>query len=386
MSDLQDFSVTPQLTTIPLSGGRISLKVFTALKPLEHLCAFAARKNAKRGFLIVSKVLGRHLPTRPSVMEAAAEALAEQVIAQAEHLPGPILFVGLAETAVCLGHSVHDRFGALTGRDDTLFIHTTRQHLDAEVIATFSEPHSHAAKHLIYAPELAWHRELLRTARSLILVDDEVSTGVTLVNLAHALSPHLPDLKRICTATLADWSNSGDYAGRMPAPAVHASLLEGAISWLADEQIDPVISPMVPVDALGTLETHVNYGRLGAQGRPPVVPALLQALPRRTSDRFLVLGTGEFTWPPFLLAQALEQEGHDVVMQATSRSPIRLGGAIECALTFRDNYATGVPNYLYNVRPEAGRRVILCHETPVGSIDPDLVQALDAECLHFGTE
>lgn len=386
MTDLQDYGKTPEAMTIPLSGGRISLEVFEALWPLEDLCAFAARNNSKRGFLIVSKVLGRHMPARPSVMEAAAETLAAQMIARAGDLPGPVLFVGLAETAVCLGHSVHDRFVALTGRDDTLSLHTTRQKLDAEVIARFSEPHSHAAKHLIYAPALARHRELLRSARSLILIDDEVSTGVTIVNLAHALSPHLPGLERICTSALADWSNTGDYASKMPVPAVQAALLHGAISWLADEQADPIISSMAPVDALGTMDAHVNFGRLGVQGRPPGVASSLQALPRRAEDRFLILGTGEFTWPPFLLAQALEREGHDVVMQATSRSPIRLGGAIESALTFRDNYGTGVPNYLYNVGSDVGRRVILCHETPVGSIDPDLVQALNAECLCFRTD
>ncbi|TRM73173.1 phosphoribosyltransferase, partial [Sulfolobus sp. A20-N-F8] len=105
---------------------------------------------------------------------------------------------------------------------------------------------------------------------------------------------------------------------------------------------------------------------------------------RAQDDRFLIIGTGEFTWPPFLLAHALELAGHDVTMQATSRSPVRLGGAIGSALTFEDNYGTGVPNYLYNARREEGRRVIICHETPVGSIDPALVAALDAECLFFG--
>jgi len=97
----------------------------------------------------------------------------------------------------------------------------------------------------------------------------------------------------------------------------------------------------------------------------------------------MVLGTGEFIYPPFLLARALAAAGHDVEVQATSRSPVHSGGAIGCALRFADNYATQVPNYLYNVRRQAGRRVLICHETPPGSVDPALVAALDAECVSF---
>ncbi|MFC5373360.1 phosphoribosyltransferase domain-containing protein [uncultured Brevundimonas sp.] len=369
---------------ITLSGGTVEIEVCDAALPLDHLCAFAARNNAKRGFLIVSKVLGRHMPARPLQMQAAVDALTSRILLQARDLPGPVVFIGLAETAVCLGQSVHDAFGQLSGRKDTLFLHTTRQTIDAKVMATFTEPHSHAAMHLIYAPELETHRRLMQEARSLVLIDDEVSTGVTLVNLAQAIEPHLPSLERICTATLADWSNAADYSAAMPKPAEAVSLLEGAIAWRSNGEAQSTVPTTVPVAALGLMTSHVNFGRLGVQARPQGIDKLAADLIRDQDDRFLIIGTGEFTWPPFLLAHALELAGHDVTMQATSRSPVRLGGAIGSALTFEDNYGTGVPNYLYNARREEGRRVIICHETPVGSIDPALVDALDAECLFFG--
>lgn len=369
---------------ITLSGGTVEIEVCDAALPLDHLCAFAARNNAKRGFLIVSKVLGRHMPARPLQMQAAVDALTSRILLQVSDLPGPVVFIGLAETAVCLGQSVHDAFGRLSGRKDTLFLHTTRQTIDAKVMATFTEPHSHAAMHLIYAPELETHRRLMQDARSLVLIDDEVSTGVTLVNLAQAIGPHLPSLERICTATLADWSNAADYSAAMPKPAEAVSLLEGAIAWRSNGEAQSTAPTTVPVAALGLMTSHVNFGRLGVQARPQGIDKLAADLIRDQDDRFLIIGTGEFTWPPFLLAHALELAGHDVTMQATSRSPVRLGGAIGSALTFEDNYGTGVPNYLYNARREEGRRVIICHETPVGSIDPALVDALDAECLFFG--
>lgn len=370
--------------SIPLSGGQVEIEVFDAVLPLDRLCAFAARRNTKRGFLVVSKVLGRHIPARPSDMQEAVDALTARLITQAHEMPGPVLFVGLAETAVCLGQSVHDAFRRMSGRDDTLLLHTTRQVIDAPVIATFAEPHSHAAMHLIYAPQSEAHRTLMAQARSLVLIDDEVSTGVTLVNLAQALRPHLPRLEKICTATLADWSNGADYAQAMPVSAMAVCLLSGAISWRADAQVPPAAPTGVPVSALGKMASHVNFGRLGVQARPVGVSSLVDTLQVQPGERFLIVGTGEFTWPPFLLAQALEQAGHAVRMQATSRSPVRIGGAIGCSLSFEDNYETGVPNFLYNAQREEGRRVIICHETSIGSIDPALVAALDAQCLYFG--
>jgi hypothetical protein len=86
---------------------------------------------------------------------------------------------------------------------------------------------------------------------------------------------------------------------------------------------------------------------------------------------------------PFRLAERLEQAGTDVVVQATSRSPARIAGAISSALTFADNYRTGVPNFLYNADRQDGRATWICHETGAPSIDPALIQALDAELVGW---
>ena len=40
--------------------GELTLKVDDARFPLDWLVGFAARANAKRGFLFLSKVLGKH--------------------------------------------------------------------------------------------------------------------------------------------------------------------------------------------------------------------------------------------------------------------------------------------------------------------------------------
>ena len=91
-----------------------------------------------------------------------------------------------------------------------------------------------------------------------------------------------------------------------------------------------------------------------------------------------IIGTGEFGYAPFLLAERLEREGADVVVRSTSRSPARIGAAMRHAHVFADNYGTAVPNYLYNAPPADGRFNLICHETPAGSVDPSLVAALGA--------
>jgi hypothetical protein len=366
---------------IVLPGGTLEVATEPGSEPLDALCDFAVRNNARRGFLIVSRVLGRHLPVAPGVMQAAFTRLANTVPAD---LPGPILFIGMAETAVALGQAVHAAYRQRTCRTDTLFLHTTRQQIDAQVIAHFEEPHSHASAHLVYAPQSALLRVLLAEVRSLVIVDDEATTGTTLANLAQALAPRLPYLARLHGAVLADWSGMQDMTAVLPLPAMVTSLLRGTLAFVAAPDM-PVTPPASVPDrgALGQMATHRNFGRLGVDAEPDLArfkPAT------RGRERFLVLGTGEFVYPPFRLAAALEAQGHDVQVQATTRSPIHLGGAIGSVLRFADNYGTDVPNFLYNVVPQAGRRVLICHETPPGSVDPALIDALGAETIAFGSD
>jgi hypothetical protein len=343
--------------------------------PLERLCDFASRRNPRRGFLIVSKVLGRHLPVRPSEMRAAVRALAGRLPAD---LPEPFLVVGLAETAVGLGQAL---FAELLGQGrSACFLPSTRQRVDRPLLCRFEEPHSHASSHLIYRPTaIDW-----QAARSLLLVDDEVSTGRTLGNLAAALGNRLPGLERLAIATLTDWASGSGWLAEMPWPAQCASLLAGALRWEPDPQAaqtngDEAFDKAAP--ALGELPAGGPFGRMGTDEAAGFALPSEEALGLPEGARLRVVGTGEFTYPPFLWAERLEQAGHDVVVQATSRSPVYLGGPIRHALSFRDNYGSGAPNYLYNA--DEPRVTLVCHETPPGSIDPALLDALRARPVYF---
>ncbi len=348
--------------------------------PLDELCGFASRRNRKRGFLFVSKVLGRHIPVRPGVMSGVHESLARQIPAD---LPGPVLFVGLAETAVALGHGVRDQFAALTGREDTLFLHTSRYRLNRPVLVEFLEEHSHAPSHILYEPSSPEMLHSLQTARSLVLVDDEASTGKTFINLTRALTPTMKTLERVVTAVITDWRAPhlrAAFRESMPVSAASVALLEGEYQFepaMFDEteEAPAAIGTNAPVDDL----LARNYGRLGVT-QCPALP--LPDIGPVAGKRILVLGSSEFVYPPFLLASALERQGATAFCQATTRSPVRLGGAISCALEFKDNYADGIVNYLYNARKQDYDRILLCTETPASLLDPVLVETLGAEVVQ----
>jgi len=141
-------------------------------------------------------------------------------------LPGPIAIIGFAETAICLGQGVHSWYLSRTGREDVLFIHTTRHRIDHPAAFEFLEEHSHAAQHLIYMPRRWADRDLLEKARSVVLVDDEVSTGGTFVNLAKALSDFNVCLERALCLTVTDWRGR-----RRSAAARRGELEDLAAEW-----------------------------------------------------------------------------------------------------------------------------------------------------------
>ncbi|WP_132833469.1 phosphoribosyltransferase domain-containing protein [Sphingomonas sp. PP-CC-3G-468] len=370
-------AITSGPRSFRLSTGRLDVAVLGGTWSLDDLCDFAARENPKRGFLVVSRVLGRHLPVAPSAMRRSARDLAACIPVD---LPGPVMVVGLAETAICLGQTIHEELRARWGRNDVRFIHSTRQRLDHPLLCRFEEPHSHASAHLIYSPE----PPATEPPRSLVLVDDEISTGTTIRNLADALVEAWPGLETIAVATLTDWSAGSAWPLAMPRPTTSCSLLRGRLDWTPRAAAGPDGGPAAAFEAvagsLGRMAVHENFGRLGLSepiARPPVA-----GLPAITGP-LRVVGTGEFTYLPFRLAEALERDGHDVVVQATSRSPAHVGGAMRTKLRFEDNYGTGVPNYLYNADPADGRSTWLAHETGADTIDPALVHALGADVIGW---
>ncbi|SUJ10842.1 phosphoribosyltransferase domain-containing protein [Shewanella morhuae] len=98
-------SQTEQVFKRKLSTGELTV-VSSHSTPLEQFFEIAERRNPKRAFLFVSKMLGRHIPIKPSVMRSSYQSIAAMLPID---LPGPVLFIGMAETAVGLAAGVYKR-------------------------------------------------------------------------------------------------------------------------------------------------------------------------------------------------------------------------------------------------------------------------------------
>lgn len=356
---------TGELTVIPDAGHWEA----------EDLFSMAERRNPKRAFLFVSKVLGRHIPVAPQVMRTAYRDLAGQI---AHDLPGPVLFIGMAETAVGLAAGVHQEYCEIRHQQDVVLLTSTRHPVDGQLMCEFVEAHSHATDHLIYWPKDDVSAEMVRNAKSLVLVDDEATTGNTFANLlASLMGAGIGCIEQICTVTLTDWSNNA-LANRTSLPVKNVALMTGRWQWQPQEGASLPQMPSVNVTASGSarVSTRQDWGRLGKRNEA-LTPPQLSSRPVQPGEKILVLGTGEFVWPPFLLAEQLAHQGADVKFSAITRSPIAVGMAINNAISFSDNYGLGIPNFVYNVTPEAYDRVVVCIETPVDSVDVSLVQTLN---------
>ena len=367
-----------QALSAQLMRGRLDVTVDAIHIDPDSLFGFAERRNPKRAFLFVSKVLGRHIPVRPSIMNSSFNSLAAQI---PDDLPGPVLVIGMAETAVGLGAGVHRAYSAT--RPDTVYMVSTRHPTGNDLFTRFEEEHSHASAHLIHLPIDADVREMMLNARSLVLVDDEASTGKTFINLHRALvDAGLTWVERVVTCVLTDWS--GDAVRKTIGDSAHqVSLLQGSYTFHEDAE-----APLPEMPAVGTIEpgewpltAESDWGRHGIR---VVEDTLALDLNVKAGERVLVVGTSEFVWRPFLLAERLERAGADVHFSSTSRSPIALGHAIGHALSFADNYGLGIPNFLYNVRPGQFDRVLICSETPEQAVSVALIESLSAEGIVDG--
>ncbi|MET7615550.1 phosphoribosyltransferase [Streptomyces sp. NPDC005408] len=168
---------------------------------LSGLLGLALRRNPKRAHLLVSNVLGKHVPQSPSVVYDAGYGLGEQVrklLGDDEAARAVVL--GYAETATGLGHSVADGVGLAP------YLHSTRRPVDGvEKAGGFEESHSHATSHLLL-PEDAG---LLAGNGPLVLVDDEFSTGNTVLNTIRDLHERYPRERYVIVA-LVDMRSERD--------------------------------------------------------------------------------------------------------------------------------------------------------------------------------
>ncbi|MGW2579639.1 phosphoribosyltransferase domain-containing protein, partial [Streptomyces nondiastaticus] len=170
---------------------------------LPELLGLALRRNPKRAHLLVSNVLGKHVPASPAVVYGSGFGLGRRVrelLGDAEAARAVVL--GYAETATGLGHAVADGLGLAP------YLHSTRRAVAGVApVGGFEEEHSHATSHLLLPED----PEFFAGDGPLVLVDDEFSTGRTVLNTIAALHARFPRSRYVVVA-LVDMRSDEDRA------------------------------------------------------------------------------------------------------------------------------------------------------------------------------
>ena len=274
-------------------------------------------------------------------MAASFERLAAGIPAD---LPGPVLVIGMAETAVGLGAGVHRAYRA--GRPDSVYLTSTRHPLGTRVFARFEEEHSHASAHLIHWPVDPEIRDLMLKARSLILVDDEASTGKTFLNLHRALvAAGLSNVERVVTCVLTDWT-AGAARHAIGEPVTAVSLLTGSYQFHEDQSAPLPDMPNVGTVSMGEwpLSPRNDWGRLGVREVDDTLAPDVQVRPGESHCRryrrvrlasFSAGGTPGAIWRGCPL-----QLDHAVPIAWATRSSTRCRSPTTTASVFRTSSTT----------------------------------------------
>jgi hypothetical protein len=371
---------------VELPTGTLQLRVTDSAFAPDSLLGFAARDNAKRGFLFLSKVLGKHWPVTPQRMAEIHEHLA----AGMPELPGPVVFISMAETGIGLGQGMFEAWQRAHPDQPALFLHTTRYRVGREPLIEFEEAHSHAPRQFLHWPADPAQRALFAGMRSLVLVDDEASTGNTFLNLLNACRQVQPGIDHLHLAVITNFmgeEGAASLAARCAVPMTLGACLHGSYRFTPGT-VASGAAPAQRFDADAERGASAAFGRRGLTGPLRLPPAFVAGLAAGIGigQKVLVLGTGEFMHAAYVLGAGLARDGVEVAVQSTTRSPIRRWGAVAHALDFADNYGEGIPNFLYNVHPGQYDHVFICHETPPGAALFELAALLKARLFHFMSE
>jgi hypothetical protein len=394
-----------ELTTAIWSGEwvarRLGMSLETTHAPLgaelSDLVGLAVRRNPRRAHLLVSRVLGKHIPADPRLVNGAGLLLGEMVrrllsggaavpveldsqlvlgsqlvlatrtgpaarvaaatlpAAVLASQPGPAtpgayplaVVLGYAETATGLGHCVADALRTAVS------LHSTRRPVaGVEPVGGFEEEHSHATSHLLLPHDPA----ILVNTLPLVLVDDELSTGTTVLNTIAELHQSTPR-DRYVIAALVDLRSARDR-DRMAATAARLGTRIDVVSLAAGRADLPdgvlargqelaaaaetCLQPGQPGEA--ALRGRGSRSRVdvgwpegvpvtGRHGFTPVQRLLLEgALPEmaRTlatavraghAGRVLVLGCEELMYAPLRLACALADALCDASLEKSDEVP-----------------------------------------------------------------
>lgn len=363
---------------------------------IDNLFQLATRNNKKRRFLLISKILGKHLPIKPSKVLEYSRLLTDEFEKRHGKEDEDCLVIGFAETATAMGQIVFDGI-----KNAKLLCNTTREVIgDIPYTIKFEEEHSHATSHYLYLGKNP-------NVERVVLVDDELSTGKTVSNIIKQLKEIL-SVKKFTVITYLDFRNDENQELMklsMEEDGIELdviSLVKGEIGNVYEDidvinnlvkneisednlnrQVDESKINRIQLDdnffehlELSKLKegeiSKVSYWR--GSGRFSIEKSYHQQSLRKIENisnelqgyvkgKTLILGWEELMYFPMMVASSL---GGDIYFKSVTRSPIipekSQGYPIKSRLILDSIYNEEVKNYIYNLEEENYETIIIFNE------------------------
>ncbi|EQG65177.1 phosphoribosyltransferase family protein [Clostridioides difficile] len=332
--------------------------------------------------MFISKKLGKHLACKPSEMDNLGKLMATIYNEKnKEESNGTV--IAFAETGTAVGHSFFDY---LCG--DYEFIHTTREQFDELENLEFLEEHSHATDQNLYFGML----NNFKFGDEIILVDDEITTANTCMNIIRKIQSIYPK-KKYTICSILNWVSDENLSKvtrlerELNCKIDFVYLFKGNFKFYIDEDIISNYNDNYSITKLETISSdkvnlvvnhiyvdledyignkkYVKYtGRFGINRREQfrlkeivkreskkITMASKESL-KNEKEKILFLGTEEFMYIPMLFAKEKENQ-YDIYYHSTTRSPIinidKKHYPIKSKFMLKSFYNIDIQNYIYNI-------------------------------------
>ena len=280
--------------------------------------------------------------------------------------------ISFAETGTALGHSVFNYL-----KSDYEFLHTTREIIASKKTLDFLEEHSHATNHNLYYEDL----KNFKIGEEIILVDDEITTGNTCINLIKKINDLYPK-NRYTICSILNWMDKEafdrfeDLKKDLNTEIEFVYLYKGSFDFKCDENyIENLILESekkdldfqnnnknlqasyiyLDIDKYEKNQKYIKYtGRFGInkQNQQNLINQVKKECKKLNvgNKKTLFLGSEEFMYIPMLFAKEF---GENVFYHSTTRSPIVSldieNYPIKSKFKHHSIYNEEVVNYIYNI-------------------------------------
>lgn len=313
--------------------------------------------NTKRSYLVINELQGKHIPVKPSKAFKMFRELAVQL--KDEYANETLLLVGFAETATAIG-------AAVAGEIGSLYMQTTREIIPNVEYLFFSEEHSHATEQKLVKNDIDRVRN---TIDRIIFIEDEVTTGKTILNIINILEKKYPQIKNYSVASLLNGMNEEclkRYSDRgiklhYLVKTNHDRYAETADGYMCDgEYICSTNTDDITIEGVDIIEanSYLNTRRIVDMHEYidcnlDLWKQIQDNIDIKDYKNILVIGTEEFMYPALYVANKIEEMGYDVRCHSTTRSPISVSKDIAYPLhtryELRSFYDSSRITFIYDI-------------------------------------